>query len=118
MREEHPYFPERLLSELNLLGDKDLNIHEIVRRIDLNLYSSRTPITSDNWLGISGMVAIEDPLNRYAYVLGFADGTRGLLRKKVGVAFKRGSRVWVEVTEWEGVYEPLGIYDDHGNRIE
>jgi len=63
-------------------------------------------------------VLIDDPLNQYVYVLGFPDGSKGLLRKQGGIVMKEGQRAWVKPTDWQGLYEAYGRYTACGKRVD
>ena len=59
----------------------------------------------------------DDSLKEYVFVLGFPDGSRGLLRKQAGVVLKVGQRAWIKLTDIQGLYESMGKYDAVGIRI-
>jgi len=117
LRVQYPYFPERLIEETNFLIGKGIEPRESLKQHYDQPVSPISTITEGGWLGIAGIVVIDDPLNEYVYVLGFPDGSKGLLRKQAGVVFKEGQRAWVKLTDWQGLYEPMGKYYTEGLRM-
>ena len=117
LRAKIPYFPERLIEEVNLLIGKGIEPREAIKQFDDQSESPVSTITEGVWPGIAGIVMNDDSLKEYVFVLGFPDGSRGLLRKQAGVVLSEGQRAWVSLTDIQGLYEPLGRYDAGGRRV-
>ena len=84
LRAQYPYFPERLIEEVNFLLDKGLDPREAIKQYDDQPATPGSRITEGSWPGIAGNVIIDDPLNEYAFVLGFPDGSHGVAKEARG----------------------------------
>ena len=118
LRVQFPYFPERLIAEINFFLENEVDPRVEIKNFSDDSVSYNSAITEGDWNGIAGTIINDDPLNKYVFVLGFPDGSKGLLRRLGRIVLKRSQHAWVKPTDSMGLYDPFGLYNARGKRVD